>query len=197
MATTVGIDIVTGATGVAHVSSNDDGEFNQGIWGEGLVVLSNGGKLSATVESANAITIHDGDLVFQGRHALIPSGDTASMTIDNGASGQKRIDLICVQYKRTGSVEEMNLVVKKGTASSGTPTAPSYTTGVIRTGATLAEYPLYKVELDGLSITAVTRMADVMPYGVNILKHRIECGTSLPNSTAGYIDGDIFLVYEA
>lgn len=194
MASTEEIKIVTGVRGQAHVTSNDDGEFNQGIWGEGLVVLSNGNKLNARIVDNNRIEISDGDLVFQGRHALIPAGEVKNMTIDTGTSGTNRIDLICVQYKLEDSIEYMNLVVKKGTAGSN-PSVPSYTTGVIRTGATLAEYPLYRVNISGITISSIQRMAGVVPYGVNMLSRRIESGTQLP-STDGYSEGDIFFVYE-
>ena len=195
MASTEAIKIITGATGTAHITSNDDGEFNQGIWGDGLVVLSNGNKLSATIVDNNTVRIADGDLVFQGRHGLIEAGTVKNMTIDTGSSGTNRIDLICIQYKLTGGVESMNLVVKKGTAGAS-PSAPSYTTGVIRTGATTAEYPLYKVNISGITISSVERMANVVPYGVDMLKRKINYGTSLP-AVSSYNEGDIFLVYEA
>jgi len=187
--------IITGATGTAHVTSNDDGEFNQGIWGDGLIILSNGNKLSATIVDNNTIRIADGDLVFQGRHALIDVGTYENVTITTGASGQKRKDLICVQYRLANGVESMNLVVKKGTATSGTASDPSYTTGVIRTGAILAEMPLYRVNISGINIASVERIAKVIPYIVNIAGKKIEYGTSLPSVT-NYSNGDIFLLYE-
>lgn len=188
--------IITGATGEAHVTSNDDGEFNEAIWGDGLVVLNNGNKLSATIVDNNTIRIADGDLVFQGRHALIEPNLYENISIDTGTSGKNRRDLICVQYKLTNGVESMNLVVKKGTATTGTPTDPSYTTGTIRTGAVLAEYPLYRVSISGINISSVTFMSRRIPYIIDVAKKRIEYGTTLP-SVSGYNDGDIFLKYEA
>lgn len=187
--------IITGATGEAHVTSNDDGEFNQGIWGDGLVILTNGNKLSATIVDNNTIRIADGDLVFQGRHGLIEAGTYEDMTITTGASGQNRKDLICVQYRLASGVESMNLVVKQGTATSGTASDPTYTEGVIRTGAILAEMPLYRVNISGINIASVESMAQVIPYVVDIARRKIEYGTSLP-ATTNYNDGDIYLLYE-
>ena len=161
------------------------------IYWPGLYEVGN--KLNATIVDNNTVRISDGDLVFQGRHALIPAGTVKNMTIDTGSSGTNRIDLICVQYKLTGGVESMNLVVKKGTAASS-PSVPSYTTGTIRTGSTTAEYPLWRVNISGITISSVTRMADVVPYGVDMLKRKIAYGTSLP-SASNYNEGDIFLVY--
>ena len=187
--------IITGATSEAHVTSNDDGEFNQGIWGEGLVILTNGNKLSATIVDNNTIRIADGDLVFQGRHGLIEAGTYEDMTITTGASGQNRKDLICVQYRLVSGVESMNLVVKQGTATSGTASDPTYTEGVIRTGAILAEIPLYRVNISGINIASVESMAQVIPYIVDVAKKKIEYGTVLPAVT-NYNDGDIYLLYE-
>lgn len=89
----------------------------------------------------------------------------------------------------------MNLVVKKGTAGAS-PSAPSYTTGTIRTGSATAEYPLYRVNISGITISSVERMVNVVPYGVDMLKRKISYGTSLPAVT-DYNEGDIYLVYEA
>lgn len=187
--------IITGATGTAHVTSNDDGEFNQAIWGDGLVVLQNGNKLSATIIDNNTIRVADGDVVFQGRHALIEPNTYEDISITTGASGQNRKDLICVQYKLTGGVESMNLVVKQGTATSGTATDPSYTEGTIRTGAVLAEAPLFRVNISGITISSVERLADTMPYIINTARKKIEYGISLPDPSS-YNEGDIFLLYQ-
>lgn len=187
--------IITGSTGEAHVTSNNDGEFNQGIWGDGLVVLSNGGKLSATIVDNNTVRISDGDLIFQGRHALIEPNTYDDISISTGSSGQNRRDLICVQYKYAAGVESISLVVKKGTATSGTPTDPSYTQGVIRTGVVLAEMPLYRVNISGITISSVERMAEIVPYIVNIARKKIGYGTSLPSAN-DYNEGDIFFLYQ-
>lgn len=187
--------IITGATGEAHVTSNDDGEFNQGIWGDGVAILTNGNKLSATIVDNNTVRIADGDLVFQGRHALVEPNTYEDMTITTGSAGQNRKDLICVQYKLTSGVESMSLVVKKGTATSGTAQDPSYTQGVIRTGAVLAEYPLYRVNISGINITSIDALADVIPYIIDIARKKIDYGTVLPPAS-NYKDGDIFLLYE-
>lgn len=155
--------IITGSTGEAHVTANDDGELNIGIFGDGLVVLPNGYQLEATVTGSNTIAIKDGDVVFQGRHALIAPGTTETVLIATGTSGKKRIDYICVHYEvdsETG-YEDISLVVKTGTAASSSPSAPSYTVGNIRTGSPVAEYPLYRVYLDGVSISSITYMCGV------------------------------------
>lgn len=155
--------IITGSTGTAHVTANDDGELNQAVFGTGLVVLPNGNKLGATVVTANTIRIADGSVIFQGRQASINPGAYEDMSIQTGSYGKKRIDLICVRYEvddETG-YESISLVVKTGTAASGTPTAPSYAEGDIRTGAALAECPLYRVTINNTSVESVEYACEV------------------------------------
>ena len=186
------MEIVTGATGTLHVTSNNDGEFNQGIWGEGAVILQNGNQLTATIVDNNTIRISDGNIIFQGRHGLIEPNTTEDIRIDTGASGQNRIDLICVRYSLNNGVESMELIVKKGTPTTGTPVPPSYTTGVIRTGATIAEIPLYSVRITGINIVSLTKMITVMPYMSESVKKQAY-GTSLP-PVEDYNEGDIFFL---
>lgn len=149
--------IITGSTGTTHVTSNNDGEFNQGIFGDGLVVFDIGEGLSATLVDNNTITIGDGDLIMQGRHALIEPGTTETVNIDTGAIGVNRNDLIVAEYEmdmNTGH-ESITLQVVKGTETSGTAQDPDYTEGDIRTGDELVQMPLYRVKIEGISIAEI------------------------------------------
>ena len=60
--------IVTGHTGVEHITSNDDQAKNQGIFGTGNMVLNLGQKFALTINSAVAVTIEDGEGIMQGVH---------------------------------------------------------------------------------------------------------------------------------
>jgi hypothetical protein len=112
--------IITGATGETHVTSNNDGEFNSAIFGTGLIVLNLGNQLAYTVVDNNTITIADGDLVFQGRHALIEPNTTDTLTITTGTVDINRNDLIVAHYEidtDTG-YESLTLEVLTGTEST-------------------------------------------------------------------------------
>jgi len=152
--------IITGATGTAHVTSNNDGEFNQAIFGNGAVILPIGQRLAATMVDNNTIKISDGDVVFQGRHALIEPGMQDTISIATGTVGYKRKDLIVLRYvcDTTTGHETLSFVVKKGTQTTGSPVAPSATTGTIRTGSVLAEVGAFEVTLNGVNITSVTSL---------------------------------------
>lgn len=145
--------LITGATKEAHITANNDGEFKQGLWGDGLVVLANGSRLGFEIVSSTNVRIKDGDLVFQGRHALIEAGTYDTVNLSSGQSGYNRIDLIVVHYESgQNGYESMSLKVIQGTATTGTPSVPSYTTGTIRTGSLIAESPLYEVLFTGVNI---------------------------------------------
>ena len=147
--------IVTGYTGTPHISSNDDQARNQGIFGRGGCVLDVGNQLNATLTNATTVTLSDGDGIIQGVHFRIEPGMTEAVSISPGTTGYNRIDLICARYTKDAStgVEDVSLVVIEGTPSSSTASEPSYTEGDILNGDTLAELPIWKVALAGLTPT--------------------------------------------
>jgi hypothetical protein len=155
------MNIITGYRGEAHITAQMDRDINRGIFGNDahVVNLTGTGHLAATIVSANEIRIGAGLLVAQGCMAEIPHGTTESLTIANGAQGMQRRDLIVARYTRNAGtgVEDMSLVVKTGTPAATSPAAPGYTTGVIANGATLVEFPLFDVRIDGLTITSVNK----------------------------------------
>jgi archaellum component FlaF (FlaF/FlaG flagellin family) len=60
----------------------------------------------------------------------------------------------------------MEYVVIKGAEvqSPSDPTVPAYNTGVIDQGATVVDFPMYKVNLDGSTVT-FTQMAEIIRVG--------------------------------
>lgn len=161
------MDIVTGHVGSAHVTSWQDRDLNQGIFGPDTYILNVGSKLAATIISNNEIRIADGTLVMQGCQGVIQKGTYDTISIDNGTQGLKRNDLICAQYTKSAGVESMSLVVIKGTAAA-TPVDPSYTSGDIQNGDTPVQVPIYRAVLDGLTLESVDLLvgiAGTMPEG--------------------------------
>lgn len=156
------IELVTGHAGSAHVSSADVGQFNAGIVGTGKYVLNTGTKFACNVQSANAATIGTGDAIFEGRHVRVSS--TESVSIDNGAQGMKRNDIICIKYDKDGSdVESASLAIVKGTATSGTPSDPSIPSGSILNGSSTAYMPLWRLPINGITVgTPVKLYGDVL-----------------------------------
>ena len=151
--------IITGYKAEPHITSQQDRNVNMGIFGTGAYIANLGNKLAATVVSANEITIADGLLVAEGCTAEVERGTSESMAIENGSQGMLRIDLIVARYTKAAGtgVEDMQLAVITGTPAASNPATPSYNTGSIANGDTLVDFPLYTVNLNGISIESVTR----------------------------------------
>ena len=156
--------IITGYRGEPHVYSHHERNTNIGVFGDGTHILDVGSNLAATVISNNEVQIADGMMVGEGCTAEVPRGTTESLTIENGAQGMQRIDLIVARYTKTAgtAVENMSLVVIKGTSAASDPAVPSYNQGLIADGDSPVDFPLYRVNLSGISITSVQRLVDVV-----------------------------------
>ena len=149
------MNLVTGFRNSSHVTAADAGSLNAAIFGTGMYVLNRGSKLNATVISSNTVRIADGDILLQGRHVRINEGSTVDLSIDNGSQGYKRNDLIVARYtKDSGSgVEDVNLVVIKGTPSTSSPSDPAYNNAdIINDHALIADMPLFRIPIDGITV---------------------------------------------
>ena len=155
--------IITGYRNDPHVTSQQERDTNIAIFGPGAHILKGvENEMAATIVSANEIQIAAGQLVAEGCTATITKGTTESMTIENGEQGKQRIDLIVARYtKDSGTgVEDMQLVVIKGTPASTFPASPTYNEGKIADGDSPVDFPLYQVFLDGINIREVTLLVD-------------------------------------
>lgn len=167
------MNIITGYRGVGHIYSHHDRSINVSIYGDGTHILDVGSQMAATVISANEVQIADGLLVAEGCTAEVARGTTESLTIENGSQGMLRKDLIVVQYTRDSGtgVEGMNLAVIKGVAAASNPATPAHTTGSIADGDSFVEFPLYLVNINGISITSVDALADVVNVAGKLAEH--------------------------
>ena len=172
------MDIITGYTGKAHVTAEQDRDINQGIIGSGSYVLQTGMEMEAEVSSNNEIKIRDGVLMHQGCAASIKKNTYDSLTIINGSQGMNRIDLIVARYSRNkdSGVESLKLMVIQGTPTSGTATVPTYTKGDIQAGDYVADMPMYQVILSGLNITEVKKVFETAPNLTELNSNKkVEC----------------------
>ncbi|WP_458397155.1 hypothetical protein [Anaerotignum sp.] len=147
--------LVTGYAGQEHITAVDQGAFNAALIGTGQFVLDKGNVFEAQVISNNQIRILDGELMMHGRFVRLDPDTYVDLAIENGAQGVKRNDLIVARYTKNmvNGVESVDLVVIKGTATSGNPSDPAYTTGDITNGASAQhDFPLWRIPLDGLNV---------------------------------------------
>lgn len=173
------MNIITGYKNEPHVTGQQFRNQNMGVFGSGTYILDVGSKMAATVVSANTISIADGIMVGEGNTAEVGYGTSETLTIANGSQGMLRTDLIVARYTKaagTPAVENMELVVIKGTAAASNPATPAYNTGSIADGDSPVDFPLYAVHLDGISITSVERLADIVSVkgDIDTIKGRVD-----------------------
>ena len=148
------MELVTGKAGTPHVSSADDGRRIAGEVGTGSYVLQTGGRLAPSLVDANTVRFATGDMVVQGRHIGLTAPE--DVKVASGTQGKKRMDYICVHYKRdvAGSnptlVETCEWKVLRGTPGTKA-TAPTVPAGSILDGDAEATVPVASVDFDGLT----------------------------------------------
>ena len=109
--------------------------------------------------SNNKVRIADGIICVGGHFARIPYGDYIDCEIDSGQSEKKRNDIIVARFESTGTggIDTYTCEVKKGTAGS-TATDPEIVQEDLYKAGKVRELPLYRVKIEGLSITAVEQL---------------------------------------
>ena len=196
------MNIINGYRNNPHITSQQLRNTYIPIFGKDACILDVGSKMAVTVISANEVEIADGQLICEGCTAEIAHGTTESLTIDNGTQGEQRIDLIVARYtKNAGTgVEDMQLAVVKGTPAASNPAVPTYNTGTIADGDSPVDFPIYKVNLDGISITSVDALVDT----VNIPDLISDSISDALNSAlkwkifgGGYVPGQTFVAVPA
>lgn len=152
----MGAHCITGYAGKEHITAADQGMYNAGTLGTGKYVLPIGSMFEAVTITNNLIKIKDGCLVNQGRNINIAVNDYEECEIDNGIQALKRNDLIVIRYEKNADtgIETASTIVIKG-VSGETAVDPEYATGNIFNGDNVDDFPLYRVKLEGLNITAV------------------------------------------
>ena len=158
------MDISTAHKGKPHISAEMWAELNRGITGNESYVMEGGQKFKSELVSNNLLKIHDGSGMMQGRHVFISVGQSDELTIENGNQGMKRIDLVVARYTKDENtkIENTETIVIKGTPSESNPVAPAHIEGDIRAGDMKADWPLYEVELDGISVVEVRPLFKVL-----------------------------------
>ena len=172
MAEFVQTTLMDGYAGGPHITEAQLGLAHQATFGPDDYVLEGGRESEAQVLTNNSIRIFDAVYCIQGRRDVIPASGYTDVTIDNGAQGMNRNDIIVRRYKKDEVSEEESTeyAVIKGTPSSGDAVDPSVTTGDIRSGAILHEMKLYRVKLTGLNIVEVEPLFNILKNQATLQK---------------------------
>lgn len=157
--------LVTGSHGGddPHVESKHDALMHAAMLGRsGYILKTRNWTMKPTAKDANNITIPAWDLVVEGRQIYIAA--PTDVNIQSGSQGQKRRDLIVARYALNSDtgVETVTLEAIKGKPSAATPADPGIETGSIIGGAIVSDLPLCRVNLDGITITSIDTLVNVM-----------------------------------
>lgn len=157
--------LVTGSHGGddPHVESKHDALMHAAMLGRsGYILKTRNWTMKPTAKDANNITIPAWDLVVEGRQIYIAA--PTDVNIQSGSQGQKRRDLIVARYALNSGtgVETVTIEAIKGKPSAATPADPDIETGSIIGGAIVSDLPLCRVNLDGITITSIDTLVNVM-----------------------------------
>ncbi len=144
------VELVTGHSGSAHITSEQLGAFNAGLIGTGTYILPTGDRCSCRRTGSNTVVVLSGDVVCQGRQVHITGSNT--LRIENGVQGQKRTDYIGIQYTRNSQgIERATLKVMRG-RSGFSATPMSFNQEGILKGETDVFCPLYEIDINGIDV---------------------------------------------
>lgn len=166
------MEIVSGKTGSPHVTSQQFRQILEGTIGQGSCILTSGENLEPELTSNNLLKIRSGIMAHHGNVSAVKIGTYDEVTITNGTQGMKRKDLVVNRYtrnKETG-IETNEWLYIMGTPTSGTPTVPAYTKGNLQEGDLVDDCPVFEITLEGINVTGVKKLLDVLPSMATINK---------------------------
>lgn len=166
------MEIVSGKTGSPHVTSQQFRQILEGTIGQGSCILTSGENLEPELTSNNLLKIRSGIMAHHGNVSAVKIGTYDEVTITNGTQGMKRKDLVVNRYtrnKETG-IETNEWLYIMGTPTSGTLTVPAYTKGNLQEGDLVDDCPVFEITLDGINVTEVKKLLEVLPSMATINK---------------------------
>ena len=158
-------ELIDCRVGEPHVTPEQIADVNIGTYGNKDYVLSVGNKMKAELITNNSVRVFDGVMVYGGLRDAVPVNKYYDMTIDNGAQGKNRNDIIVRRYTKEEGARgkaSARFVVVKGTAVNGSAEDPKIEHADIRAGALTHDMPLHRVRIEGLNIVAVEPLFDML-----------------------------------
>lgn len=155
--------IVSGRTGLPHVTSQQFRQMLEGIIGQGSYIITSGENLKPELSSNNLLKIRSGMMAHHGCISCVDIGTYDEVTLTNGSQGMKRIDFIVNRYTRNAETEVENCSWKviQGKPVASNPAVPAYTSGNLQNGDTVDECPVFEVHFDGINVTEVKSLLSV------------------------------------
>lgn len=155
--------IVSGRTGLPHVTSQQFRQMLEGILGQDSYILTSGENLKPELSSNNLLKIRSGMMCHHGCISCVEIGTYDEVTLTNGSHGMQRIDLVVNRYTRNAEteVEKCEWKVITGTAKASSPAVPTYTKGNLQEGDLVDECPVFEIHYNGINVTEVKSLLSV------------------------------------
>lgn len=187
------MQIVTGRTGEAHVTSIQDRALNQGLAGINAYILDTGEKLGVDIQTSNEIHIKDGALMVQGCLSAIEPGTYDTVTFSNGSQGMQRKDLVVCRYTYDAEqqVEKTEWAVIQGTPAASNPAVPSITnTGDIQSLDPIVDTGIFVATFNGVNLISVEPCVPTLK-SASELEEEINAVLTTLNSKIASVQADI------
>lgn len=185
----MGTNIITGYTGTRHITPAMDAAVYRSAFGQNNYILSDGNQLAGSMPDINSFTVLDGLVSMQGHQVQITQ---ETLSVDTCANDYSRIDLVCLRFEHDNntSVDSASLVVIKGTEvqEPNTPSVPEYNEGIIDSGASVVDMPLYQINLSGSTVT-FSQSATLLPMAIEEITEGVTNATKLLQVAAIYDSG--------
>ena len=162
------ITIYTPDTESPHIYAEDDAQIHRALIGSSGITLADN-QLLCTIVNDNKVRLASGLYSMQGYMLSVQSGTVEDFTIDSGSAGAYRHDLLVADFVRGGGnvADTFEFKIVKGTNATSAASAvdPSLTQDDLTQGGSHRQETLYRVVLNGTTISAVERVA---PYIGNV-----------------------------
>lgn len=158
------ITIYTPASADPHIYAEDDAQIFRALFGGSSGITEADDALACSIINNNTVRLAPGVYSNQGFMVCVPGGSYEDLTIESGMQGMYRKDLIIADFQRGGgdTADTHVFTVVKGTAAASEATAavPTLTQDDLRTGGNHRQEALYQINIDGLVISSIERVAD-------------------------------------
>lgn len=173
--------------GYRGITAQEDADLYAGIIGNGRLLLNVGKKMAAEIVDNNTIRIYDGELVSKGRRIHIDAGTWDDFTIPTGSQGVTKYFTIGYRLYTNGAGSQVcEQAVKTDTS------VVNYEEASLRNEAAEAYVAIYRVKQDGINLTGVTALYDMVLSAAEVQAKIFDTGWLTPtfdpntsNPTAG------------
>ena len=173
------------------VTAQQDADLFMGIFGDSRLILNVGRKMDAAIIDNNTIRIYDGMAVTQGRTLYIQANTYDEFKIETGTQNVTRYDIIGYRIYHESGKEKCELYVKKDVGAEEVVIEES-----LRDGADEAIISMYKVKIEGLTVTKLIPLYSKIVTPMIGLQKQITPVTAMPANGTG-TDGDVYILVES